>query len=515
MTSTSTDYKPALVQEKILGVVRKRQGEATTADLVALTGLPKAQVEAELPAVADEFGARLKVTESGEILWSFPAGLKSRYTGFLPSLRRAWKAFKKGFVAVASLLFKAWIVLMLVGYFVFFVALIVVAVLASIAISMAAKGDRDSDRGGGGGGLFLAGRLLDTFVRIWFYSELFKGPEARAADWRRRDAKKAGRRPLHKAVFSFVLGEGDPNADWDTVEKKAVVAFLQSNKGIITIHEFMAITGLSPVEAETRINRYLFEFEGEPQVTEEGTIYYSFPSLLRRKDRVDRTYGGTTPMRRLWTFSANPAKANRTFAFFNGFNLLLGGYFLHGALTVPTENIRLLLEILLNATKPVRIADTGLLGGFDFLYGVTNVLFQAVVPGDPATLIAWALGLVPISFSVLFFLVPYLRKQRLEKANEAIETENLRRIVYRSVLSSPSGVRPEAIGLQAAANPKDGRAAERLVVELAAATGGSPGADGSYSFGEIARSEGEAAKARAIVKDSDFDLGAQVFDSHS
>ena len=77
-----------------------------------------------------------------------------------------------------------------------------------------------------------------------------------------------------------MFGDGDPNPDWDSVEKKAVVAFLQANKGIITIHEFMAITGLPPLEAETRINRYLFEFEGEPRVSDAGTIYYSFLLLF-------------------------------------------------------------------------------------------------------------------------------------------------------------------------------------------------------------------------------------------
>lgn len=510
MTSTTTDYKPALVQDKIVGVFRKRRGEATTADLIALTGLPKAQVEAELPAVADEFGARLKVTQSGEILWSFPDGMRSRYTGFLPSLRRGWKAFKKGLVAAASLVFKVWIVVMLVGYFALFVALIVLALLLSLAASMANKDDRD--RGSGLGGMALTGRLLDTFVRIWFYSELFKGPEQRANDWRRRESRKADKRPLHKAVFSFVLGDGDPNADWDTVEKKAVVAFLQANKGIITIHEFMAITGLSPAQAELRINRYLFEFEGEPQVTDSGTIYYSFPSLLRRKDKVDRTYGGSTPMRKLLAFSSNPAKANRTFAFFNGFSLLLSTYF--GAMSLAGHPI---LEKLYQPPYDLKLIITR---GFDGFYLIIHqVLGKLAAVADPAALMGWVLGAVPFVFSILFFLVPLVRKSRMDAANEAIKQENLRRILYRAVITNPQGVRPEAIGLQAAstiaANPKDSRTAQRLVLELAAATGGNPGADGSFSFEELARTESEASLARAAVKDSDFDLGAQVFDSHS
>ena len=90
------DYDEGKVRDRLVDVFRKRSGEATTADLIALTGLPKTQVEAEVKAVGDEYGARLRVTESGEILYSFPEGMKSRYRGFGPSMRRYWKAFKKG-----------------------------------------------------------------------------------------------------------------------------------------------------------------------------------------------------------------------------------------------------------------------------------------------------------------------------------------------------------------------------------------------------------------------------------
>ncbi len=524
MSSTATDYKPTQVRDRLVDVFRKRKGEATTADLIALSGLPKSQVDAELPAVSDEYGARLRVTESGEILYSFPDGMRSRYRGFIPGLKRFWKTFKKGFITAATTVFKVWIVVMLVGYFVLFVTLILLALLASIAISMSGKGEDRSDRGGGGGlgGLYLAGRLVDTFIRIWFYSELFKSPEDRYRRNQGRYERKKDKRPLHKAIFSFVFGDGDQNADWETVEKKAVVAFLQSNKGIMTILDFMAITGLSPSDAEKHINRYLLEFEGEPMVSEAGTIYYFFPSLLRRKDKVDRTWGGSVPMKRLAAFSSNPARMNRWFAGLNGFNLILGGYFLHGALTVPTENVRLLVAAIERATiahRAINLSTNGLIAGFDFFYAFVNAFFQRFVSGDPAVLLGIGLGVVPLVFSAFFYGIPALRKARMDRANEGVKVENLRRIAYRVVADHPEAVRPEALGLQAAtldaARPKDTRVPERVLVELAAAAGGEPAADGSFGFAELARTQSEAKSARVAVKDSDFDLGATVFDSHS
>ena len=514
MSTTTTDYKPEAVRDRIVDVFRKRKGEATTADLVALTGLPKARVESELPAVSDEFGARLRVTESGEILYSFPSGLHSRYKGLGPSLKRFWKAFKKGAIAAAKLVFKVWIVVMLVGYFVLFVALILLALLASIAVSFGGgKDDRSDRRGGGGiGGLYLASRLVDTFVRLWFYSELFKSPEQRYYEGQRRVERKKERRPLYKAIFSFVFGDGDPNPDWDSVEKKAVVAFLQANKGIITIHEFMAITGLPPLEAETRINRYLFEFEGEPRVSDAGTIYYSFESLLRRSDKADRTMGNTVPMKRLAAFSSNPKKMNGWFAFLNGFNLLFGGYFASQALSSHA-----LLGPLYSGEYAAKIVMTR---GFDAFYLFTHQLLGKLAGiADPSVALLWGLGLVPLVFSVLFYLIPFLRKFRVDAANEEVKRGNMRRIAYRSVIAKPQGLTAEAVRQAAsgaaAASPKDPAAAEKILVELAASSHGEPVEGGAYSYPEIASSEVEAGKARVAVKEADFDLGATVFDSHS
>src|SRR5512145_1857152 len=161
------DYNPSRVRDSLVDVFRKRKGEATSADLVALTGLPKAQVDAEVKAVSDEYGARLRVTDSGEILYSFPRGMRSRYRGPGPALARAWKAFKKGAAAFLSFLFKVWIVVMLVGYFV--LALALVAVLASVAGNSRDSGSSGSSRGGGLGGAYLTGRLLNSIVNIWLY----------------------------------------------------------------------------------------------------------------------------------------------------------------------------------------------------------------------------------------------------------------------------------------------------------------------------------------------------------
>ena len=54
---------------------------------------------------------------------------------------------------------------------------------------------------------------------------------------------------------------------------------------------------------------------------------------------------------------------------------------------------------------------------------------------------------------------------------------------------------------------------EDALTELAAWSGAEPQADGSFSFAEIERGKAEAAKARAEVDLSKYELGGVAFDS--
>ncbi|MDP3179962.1 MAG: hypothetical protein Q8M76_18770 [Spirochaetaceae bacterium] len=507
------DYAPEKVRDRLVDAFRRSKGEATCSDLVALTGLPKYQVDAEVKAVSDEYGARLRVTESGEILYSFPRGMRSRYRGLGPQAKRAWKVFKKGAAAVGMLLFKGWIVFMLVGYFVLFAALALLALLASVAVSASGSRDSRSDRRGGGlGGLWLTGRILEAFVNRWFYSELFKSPEERAARYR----KNRERKPLYKAIFSFVFGDGDPDALWDEVEKRAVIAFLRANRGLITLPEFMAISGLPPLEAEERINRYMVEFEGSPEATEGGAVVFLFPGLLRasKESGVERP-SPSRLSRSIAPFSANPRKSNRLFVLINAANLLFGSYFLYGAATAHS-----LLPILYGPKYVARLVMTQGLDAF-YLF-VHQLLGKLAGLGDPGALLGIGLGVVPLAFSVFFYAIPALRSLRLASRNERARFENLRREAYAAALKAvSSGAEPRPIGPRAldsvdeASRPRDERAPERIFVELAAWTGAEPRADGSYDFAELARVQAEARKARAAIDPSSFELGDTIFDSHS
>jgi hypothetical protein len=111
------DYNKNEVRERLLRTFQSGTKEWAAADLARATGLPLAQINAEMPAIADEYRGRLKVSDKGDILYSFPNGLKSRYRGFGPFMRKLGRALGRGAAEAGKALFKIWILVTLFGYF--------------------------------------------------------------------------------------------------------------------------------------------------------------------------------------------------------------------------------------------------------------------------------------------------------------------------------------------------------------------------------------------------------------
>jgi hypothetical protein len=477
---------------------RQRQG-STVADIVARTALPLQRVRELVPLAADEYSARLEVTESGEILYSFPRGFVSKRRGFKARFGRFMEQFGRGLKIAAQTLFKVWTMAMLVGYFVLFMVIALGALALSVAASSSGSSNsRSSRRSGGMGGMFFASSVFDMIIRIWFYSELTKSLDPRRSG---APAKRPKGRPLYKAIFSFVFGDGDPNADWDSREKQAVIAYLQANSGVISLPEFMALTGKERVQAEERLASYCVEFGGMPEATEDGTVVYRFDELLLRADKRDRSFSAfSAPLKRLRTFSSNPKSMNRWFVAINTVNLLFGGYFFSNALSTG----HILTQEHFDAAS--------------YLYGVVYVVLSHLV-ANPLTVISVALGIIPLAFSLLFWLIPAFRYGGMKKSNEAVKLENLRKDGYGRIWNNPLSVRASDINPAAEeCRPKNMAAArERALKEIGAyaVPDVEIGADGEtvYVFKELDREKTALQRYRASIKPGSSDLGKTVFDS--
>ncbi len=490
------DFNLEKVKGRLKHALRKNRDGVTTADLETLTGLPKYQVEQGIKNLINECRGQLKATESGELLYYFPEGLRSQVSGFAPGMKRIFRGITRATVKTAVVLFKVWIVVMLVGYFVLFLGLTVLALVASVAASAAGRGQR---RGGGGiFSFFLVARVVQLFFWLWMYSSATKPKRTRG-------------RPLHKSVFAYVFGETDPNRDYEQGQRQYVLGFIRAQKGLITVEEYMGLTGKNYEESQVDLNRYMLEFEGEPEVTDDGSLVYRFPELLRTRTVLPEPDARTSFLdgarKHLLHFSDNPAKTNRWISFLNGFNLLFGGYFLYFALTNPRP-----LFDTVNGVARLHV---------DFSYLFHFVQGLLINGGAQAALgiILVGLGIVPISFAFLFYLIPLLRSRHNRRLNEKTRRQNFRRRIMARLLESPGTMRADnVVPVQ---DDEKLRKSEVFVEEelktLAARFSGEiqqdPQGQFIYSFPEVAREVQDVARYRETIDLSSYDIGKTVFDS--
>lgn len=483
------DFNLNKTKTKLVTAIKKRKNESTVADLIASTGLPKYQVEQSIKHIADEYSGHLKVTQSGEILYYFPQGMRSRFHGFVPSLKRFTSRFLNILNKILTFLFKIWIMIMLVGYFVIFLVILIAAVVALTALSASGKGkssSRSRGRGGSFGGFYLVMKLIELFIRVFFWVNLTKASKA---------SGKRGK-PLYKSVFVYIFGDEDPNRNWETDEKLNVISHIRRNRGVIIIEELMIITGKTFDDAQQLINSYLLEFEGEPDVTENGTIVFFFPELLRTKSgTLNESSSIPVPeYKQLIPFNTNAKKTNAWITFFNTFNIAFSSYFLLCSFVYINE-------------------------GFNFIYEFLFEFLRYNLYMDPSNLILISLGIIPAAFSLFFFLIPIIRNIRLKKRNEQIKQENLRKQIYSTILLNTENMDKNKVNFKNESDtPKKSLLFIEKQIDLYA---GQKNADvearddGStfYKFTELRQELDDLKLYREKINLKDYDVGDTVFDS--
>ncbi|MDR0314016.1 MAG: hypothetical protein LBI14_10515 [Treponema sp.] len=485
---TNTAISEGKAYAKIITAFKKRKKGSTAADLVAATGLPLNTVKDLVPKAADEYRGRLEVTESGEILYSFPQGFTSRYRGFGPSARKAFDSILKGSAAIGKFLFKIWIMIMLVGYFLLFIAI----ALASLFLTIAASSSRSSSSRGGS--MRFSMSIFNLIMRLWLYSEFTKPMNPSSRSFR----KSKSSRPLHQSIFSFVFGDGDPNANQKEEEKKAFVSYLQENRGVISLPELMALNGLTSLEAEAEIIALCAEFGGMPEATPDATVVYRFDEiLLQSEKKQERKDLFPLRFKNLLKFSTNPQKLNWWFSIINGVNLLFGTYFLYNAFSIGrliTNTSSMIYQIV-----------------YKFLSSYT----------DPLPIITVALGVIPLAFSLLFWLIPLLRHFFIKGKNEKIKFENFRKFSFSKIWMMPLSIKKADLkpGYKEA-DPKNlPESQDKALKEMGTYTIPEVALDDHknevYSFAELAREKDALTQYRSSINPEASSLGKTIFDSES
>ncbi len=251
---------PAIVQ-----AVEKLNYRVTVGDVATQAGLNIEMANQGLLALATDAGGHLQVADTGDIVYLFPRNfrnvLKNKY--FKLQLQEWWN--------------KVWKILFYLIRISFGIVLIASIALITIAITMilASLSDRDDDGGGFGGGIGFF-YFPDLF---WFFSPNYNS--GYRSHGRQREKSDLN---FLEAVFSFLFGDGNPNANLEERRAQEIATVIRNNDGAVVAEQITPylddIGENYQQEYEDYMLPVLTKFNGKPEVSPpEGEIVYSFPEL--------------------------------------------------------------------------------------------------------------------------------------------------------------------------------------------------------------------------------------------
>lgn len=252
----------------IMQAVEKLNYRVTVGDVATQAGLNIEMANQGLLALATDAGGHLQVAETGDIVYLFPRNfrnvLQSKY--FKLRLQEWWNK-------VSSVLF--YLIRISFG-----IVLIASIALITIAITMilASLSDRDDNGGGGFGGGIGFFYFPDLF---WFFSPNYNtGYRSHGSGRRQREKSDLN---FLEAVFSFLFGDGNPNANLEERRWQEIATVIRNNDGAVVAEQITPylddIGENYQQEYEDYMLPVLTKFNGKPEVSPEGEIVYYFPEL--------------------------------------------------------------------------------------------------------------------------------------------------------------------------------------------------------------------------------------------
>jgi hypothetical protein len=218
-------------------------------DVAATAGVSLSQARKDLTALASLSRGDIAVDTDGELIYSFPKNLK----GVLDSNSAKYKA-------VASLR-KAWPGIFWFVRVSFGVTLLVslVAIFSTIFFiqSSSSEDNRRDDRrgGGGGGGMMSFGGMWGPSPFDFLYWSRPYGYYASPAG----QYKSPEEMGFLTSVFSYVFGDGDPNAQLEEKRLSLVANLIRENKGAVTAEQLAPFCDDAPEPAAYENSNYADE----------------------------------------------------------------------------------------------------------------------------------------------------------------------------------------------------------------------------------------------------------------
>jgi hypothetical protein len=264
----------------VMQAVEKLDYRVTIGDVASQSGLDIKLAERDLLALASEAGGHLQVSDSGEIAYLFPRNfrgvLRNKYLRL--RLQEWWSKIWKILFYLIRISFGILLIASLV--------LIAVSIFILITATNSSREGGDDRRSGGGGGFIFIPRFWFGPDLFWiFYPDYY---DRRAYYRQRQTTSRRGIEPNNdmnflEAVFSFLFGDGNPNADLDERRWQTIATVIRNNNGAVAAEQIAPYlddlgSGYDR-EYENYMLPVLSRFNGRPEVSPEGQIVYHFPEL--------------------------------------------------------------------------------------------------------------------------------------------------------------------------------------------------------------------------------------------
>lgn len=481
--------EPAAAAEVLRRTLTDPKGPITVADASVASGLAIRDAEAGLTWLTSEYRGHLRVTEDGDLVHVFPDGFTKPWET-QETLSRWLSALGRGLVGAGRFVVRAWLLIVMLSY-----ALLFLALLLGVTFARQGSSDRDDSPG-----LGIVGGLLRMVADALFwtfhpFSPLYVGADRMSGDgsWSRsvgREAEDDGEKvPFYEKVNRFVFGPTVPKEDPQAARAR-VLREIRAQRGRITLADVMRVSGLPRDQADPLMARLMLDHDGTVNVSEGGGIYYTFEALRRtaRAEPIDPPSASWERSRELPPLTGNSSGANVAIALLNLLNLLASAWVLQHGLTIGN------VALLFDRHRPPVLPDDG---------------------------VPLALGLVPLSFSVLLFVLPMIRAFLRLREQKKIDAEHARLAVLREIVTRASKKEPiaddtlrSAIRVATGTEPTSAEVTAR-VVELGGDVDVGPQGEVRYRFKELEADAEAVEEERARASEREARLGKIVFASDS
>ncbi len=289
-SSSSLNAMTSSLSEKVMeklpskpvvdAVIESKTASIVASDVATRAGVSISQARKDLTTLASLSQGDISVSSDGELIYEFPKDLN----GVLSSNSAKYKtqqAFEKAWPSIFWGLRVSFGVALVASVTLVFSAIVV------LQSSSSESDNRRDDRRGGGGMSFGGGFWGPSPFDFFYYRPYgYYGYYGQSMDGKVRDPEDMG---FLESVFSYVFGDGNPNAGLEEKRLSLAAQMIRNNKGAVTAEQLAPYCDAPDVSAkdlaskvyvdESFVLPIVSQLDGEPQVTEEGDIIYVFPDL--------------------------------------------------------------------------------------------------------------------------------------------------------------------------------------------------------------------------------------------